>query len=163
VLRAERTGLRVDPLARAVFAALVVASFAAFAITQHLKHAPTVVQRFERSPYISPSAGGRHHVEHLSFRIADSDAVTVEILNSAGADVATLLSDRPLARYRQLSFVWDGHRGPTLAPPPAPGTPRDPLVPRDRGPLAPPGEYRVRVSLREQHRSVTSPWSFALR
>jgi len=33
-----------------VFARLVVASFAAFFVTQRLKHTPTVVQRFQHSP-----------------------------------------------------------------------------------------------------------------
>jgi hypothetical protein len=154
---------RTESLAKVVFAALVLASFAAFAVTQRLKHTPTVVQRFEHSPYVVPGAPGRHGVEPLSFRIADGDEVTVEILDAGGATVATLLRDRPLARYRQLSLVWDGRRAPTRAPAPAAGTPRDPLVPVGRGPVAPRGEYRVRVTLARQRRSVISPWSFQLR
>jgi hypothetical protein len=152
-----------QPLARAVFGALVVACFAAFAITQHLKHTPTVVQNFKMTPYLLPSASGPRRFEHLSFRISHTDEVTVTILDSSNAEVATLLSDRPLARYTQLSLEWDGHRGPTAPPPPASGTPHDPLLPRDRGPLAPVGEYHVRVSLRQQNRRVLSPRSFTLR
>jgi hypothetical protein len=155
--------LTADPLAKVVFAALVLASFAAFAVTQHLKHTPTAVQEIRMTPYLEPAASGRRHVEHLSFRIASSDDVTVEIIDAGGADVATLLRGRPLARYTHLSFTWDGHRGPTLAPLPAAGTPHDPLVPRDRGALAPPGEYRVRVSLRNQRRYAISTKSFTLR
>jgi hypothetical protein len=147
-----------------VFAALVVACFAAFAITQHLKHAPTPVQRFEMPPWFEPSAaGGPHSVEHLSFRIASSDAVTVAIVNSSEDVVATLLRNRPLARYTQLSFQWDGRRGPTTPPAPAAGTPHDRLMPVDHGPPAPSGEYRVRVTLRRQNRTVLSPRSFTLR
>jgi hypothetical protein len=146
-----------------VFAALVLASFAAFAVTQHLKHTPTAVQNFKMTPYLSPGVSGHHRVEHLSFRIAHSDEVTVTIIDSSGGQVATLLRARPLARYRQLSFVWDGRRGPTTAPRNALGTPRDPLVPVDRGRLAAPGEYRVQITLQGQHRTLRSPRSFTLR
>jgi len=153
-----------QPLARAVFAALVVACFAAFAITQHLKHTPTPVQNFKMNTWFEPSApGGLHPVEHLSFRIAGSDDVTVAIVDSAGDEVATLLRDRPLARYTQLSFQWDGRHGPTTPPAPAAGTPHDRLVPIDHGPLASPGEYRVRVSLLHQSLTRLSPRSFELR
>lgn len=150
-----------EPLARAVFAVLVLASFAAFAVTQHLKHTPTVVQSFHMTGHFSPGAGGRHALEHISFRIAHSDDVTVAIEDSSGDVVATLLSGRPLARYTQLSLVWDGHRGPT-GPPAGAGTPRDPLFPRDHGALAGTGEYRVRVTLRSQDRTVRSPRTFVL-
>ncbi len=151
-----------EPLARAVFGVLVLASFAAFAITQHLKHTPTVVQNFHMTGHFSPGAGGRHALEHISFRIAHSDAVTVAIEDSSGDVVAVLLHERPLARYTQLSLVWDGHRGPTGRPTGA-GTPRDPLFPRDHGALAGAGEYRVRVSLPDQGRTIRSPRTFVLR
>jgi hypothetical protein len=155
---------RADPLAGIVFALLVLACFAAFAITQHLKHTPTAVQRFQMTPYLLPTASGRRKVEHLSFRIAQAGEVTVAIVDSSGRQVATLLRDRPLARYHQLSFEWDGHRGPTTPPAPAAGTPHDPLLPIDHGALAPAGEYRVSVSLRNEHRpAVLSPRSFTLR
>jgi hypothetical protein len=152
----------VSRLAGVVFAALVLASFAAFAITQHLKHTPTVVQNFHMTGHFSPRAVGPHALEHISFRIAHSDDVTVAIEDSSGNVVATLLRDRPLARYTQLSLVWDGRRGPTSLPTGA-GTPRDPLLARDHGRPAIAGEYRVRVSLRNQHRTVRSPRTFVLR
>jgi hypothetical protein len=158
---AVRTSPSVDPLAAVVFAALVLASFAAFAVTQHLKHTPTVVQNFHMTGHFSPAAGGRHALEHISFRIAHSDDVTVAIEDSSGDVVATLLRKRPLARYTQLSLVWDGHHGPTSQPSGA-GTPRDPLFPRDHGALAGAGEYRVRVSLAMQNRTIRSPRTFVL-
>jgi hypothetical protein len=159
-----RTARAPDPLAKIVFAALVLACFAAFAITQRLKHTPTPVQHFMMNTWFDPSApGGRHPVEHLSFRIAGSDDVTVAIVDSAGDVVATLLRDRPLARYTQLSLQWDGRHGPTTPPVSASGTPHDRLVPIDHGPLASRGEYRVRVSLRRQNLTRLSPRSFELR
>ncbi len=150
-----------QPLARAVFGVLVLASFAAFAVTQHLKHTPTVVQDFHMTGHFSPHAGALHPLEHLSFRIAHSDEVTVEIEDSSGNVVVTLLKDRPLARYTQLSLVWNGRLGPT-GPPTGAGTPHNPLAPKDHGRLASAGEYRMRVSLRNQHRTVQSPRTFVL-
>jgi hypothetical protein len=147
-------------LARVVFAALVVACFAAFAITQRLKHTPTAVQSFEMTtafhPTRTPAASCRGRVprslvdaskriEYLSFKLAQADEVTVAIVDSAGDDVATIVRDLPAERYKQLSLCWDGHRGPTQS-----------------GRLAPPGEYRLRVSLRRQNRTVYSPRSFTL-
>jgi hypothetical protein len=170
---ATRSGVReegVGRLAAAVFALLVLACFAAFAITQHLKHTPTAVQRFEMPTWFEPygangaaRTAGPHTVEHLSFRIANSDDVTVAIIDAQGNTVATLLRDRPLARYHQLSLQWDGRRGPTSPPAPAAGTPHDRLVPVDHGPPAPPGEYRVQVTLSHQHLTRLSPRSFELR
>jgi hypothetical protein len=151
------------PLARIVFATLVVACFAAFAITQHLKHTPSVVQSFKGPHYFDPFSAGVHSVEDLSFRIAKSDDVTVEIIDSSGNVVATLLRNRPLHSSTTLSYQWDGRRGPTTPPAPASGTPHDRLMPIDRGPPAPRGEYRVRVHLLHQNRTVPSPESFELR
>ncbi len=151
------------PPARIVFAALVVACFAAFAITQHLKHTPSAVQNFRGPHSFDPHAGGVHAVEDLSFRIAKSDDVTVEIIDPSGNVMATLLHNRPLHSYTTLSYQWDGRRGPTTPPAPAAGTPHDRLMPIDHGSLAPRGEYRVRVHLLQQDRTVPAPESFELR
>ncbi len=133
---------RTDPLARAVFALLVLACFAAFFITQRLKHTPTAVQRFQLTPFFSPTPAGHIKEEHVSFKLSRADDVTVTIVNSAGNTVATLVRNRPVPRYKQFSLRWTGVT--------AGGQP------------APAGEYRVRVSLREQHRSVFSPRNFTL-
>jgi hypothetical protein len=150
-------------LARIVFALLVVACFAAFFITQRLKHTPTVVQRFERTPSFSPSSPAPHNLEEISFKLADADQVTVAIVDSRGDVVATLVRDHPVARYKQLSLRWNGRRGNAhrygeLHT----ASGRAVLEPVNEGALAPPGEYRVRVDLRAQDRTVYSPWSFTL-
>ena len=50
-----------DPLARVVFALLVLACFAAFFLTQRLKHTPTAVQRFKLTPRVlARRRPGRH-------------------------------------------------------------------------------------------------------
>jgi hypothetical protein len=152
-----------DRVAGAVFAALVAACFAAFFITQRLKHTPTAVQAFKLTPFFSPTPAGRIKEERISFRLERGDAVTVTILDSAGDEVATLLRDRPVPRYKQLSLRWNGRlgvpRGYRLLPGPD-GRPS--ILPDNRGRIARAGEYRVRVSLRDRRRSVLSPRSFTL-
>jgi hypothetical protein len=152
--------LSTERLARAVFALLVVASFAAFGITQRLKHTPTAVQNFEMdtsfAPTRAPAAACRRRVptalvnatkrvEYLSFKLAEAGAVTVAIVDSAGDEVATIARDLPAERYKQISLCWNGHRGP-----------------RQSGALALPGEYRLRVHLRRQDQTKYSTSSFTL-
>ena len=129
-------------LARAVFALLVAASFAAFFVTQRLKHTPTIVQGIQRTPYFSPTAGGAHGVERISFRIRSTDDVTVTIVNSSGDDVATLRRDYHLDKYTRLHLAWYGHT--------------------DSRRRAPDGDYRIRVRLRHQGRAILSPRTFRL-
>jgi len=152
--------LSTERLARAVFALLVVASFAAFAVTQRLKHTPPAVQSFEMDTSFAPTRApaatcrGRvpaaevnatKRVEYLSFKPASADLATVAIVDSAGGEVATIARDLPVQRYKQVSLCWNGHRGP-----------------RQAGPLAPPGEYRLRVHLRHESQARYSPGSFTL-
>jgi hypothetical protein len=152
-----------DPLARIMFALLVVACVAAFLLTQRIKHTPTAVQNFKLATAFSPYPAGRSKQESISFKLAQADAVTVTIVDSRGDTVATLLRDRPVERYKQLSLRWNGHRGTAhrvggvLTP-----AGHAIVVPVNRGKLAAPGEYRVRVALRHQGRSVYSPRSFTL-
>jgi len=150
-------------LPAAVFALLVAACFVAFFLTQHLKHTPTAVQTFKLTPFFSPTPSGHIKEERISFRLAQRDEVTVTVLDSTGAEVATLIRDHPVERYKQLSLRWSGRRG----------TARGLVVKRTsagqpvyaavlRGAPAPAGEYRVRVTLRRRRRSVLSPRSFTL-
>jgi hypothetical protein len=152
-----------EPVARAVFALLVAACFVAFFLTQRLKHTPTAVQRFKLTPFFSPTPSGHVKEAHISFRLGRSDAVTVTIVNSSGSDVATLVRDRPLTRYKQFSLRWNGRTGSarryTLI---TGGEAGYTLLPAIRGRPAAGGEYRVRVSLRDAHTSVLSPRSFTL-
>ena len=149
--------------ARATFALLVVACFAAFFITQRLKHTPTVVQRFEMETRFEPAGPGPHKEERLSFRLAHTEKATVTIEGSDGTEVATLVRDIRLQRYKQFSLRWNGHTGNarTHAIEIAADGHRS-YIPHNRGPLARPGEYRLRVYLPESSRSVSSPRSFTL-
>lgn len=148
---------------RVVFALLVLACFAAFFVTQRLKHTPTAVQGFKRTPRFSPFPSGHHKQEAISFTLAQADAVTVTIIDSTEHSVATLVSAYPVARYKLFSLRWNGHRGPAVRfviEHTESGRPV--VVPLNRGPLAAPGEYRVRVLLVRQQRNLVMPSSFTL-
>jgi hypothetical protein len=152
-----------DRSAGTVFALLVIACFVAFFLTQRLKHTPTAVQLFKLTPFFSPTPAGHIKAERISFRLAHDDYATVTIEDSAGTVVATLVRGLPVARYKQLSLRWTGRRGTAHGYALIGGpTGRAILQPRLSGPVAPAGVYRVRVSLRRQHRSVQSPRSFTL-
>jgi hypothetical protein len=154
-------GSEAERLARVVFAVLVVGCFVAFAVTQRLKHTPTVVQNFERTlafyPTRVPAAacrgrvpaalvGASERIEYVSFKPSQVSTATVAVVNAAGGEEARLVRDLPVERYKQVSLCWNGQRGP-----------------RERGGLAPPGEYRLRVELRGRGLPVYAPEGFSLR
>lgn len=156
-------GPRVDGLAQVVFALLVLACFAAFILTQRLKHTPTPIQRFQLTPRFSPTPAGHIKQERISFKLARADRVTVTILDAEGNTVATLTRGAAVPRYKQFSLRWNGRtgvaRGQTVAVLPDGTTVVTALT---TGRPAPAGEYRVRVTLREQHRTIAGPRDFTL-
>ncbi len=81
------------------------------------------------------------------------------MLDSSEKEVATLARDRPLKRYTQLSLLWNGREGPNTRAGEAAGLV---VASFNHGPPAPAGEYHVRVSLRDQARTVISPKGFKL-
>jgi hypothetical protein len=146
-----------------VFALLVVGCFAALLITQRLKHTPTLVQEFKLTNALAPATSGVLKEEHISFKLAKADRVTVTIESSSGETVATLVRELPVARYKTLSLRWSGHKGTAHGY----GVLRladgyTTLVPRNHGAFAAPGEYSVRVGLRKEDRSVPSTRTFKL-
>ena len=128
------------------FGALVVATVAAFFITQHLKVSTPLVAGFPRpvpgviSPLDGVVCGG---VDHRRMRISfyllhRSDNVDVYIVDQSGNIVRTVASgvymrggSNPVRHY----FSWNGRQ--------------------DDGQLAPDGTYYVRVALIHQGRTVT--------
>jgi hypothetical protein len=122
-----------------------------------------LIVAFKLTPFFSPAPAGHVKQEHISFKLAKADAVTVTIINAKGDQVATLVQGYPVARYKPLSLRWGGRLGSARGYAVLEGPDkRKILVPTNRGRLAPAGEYRVRVSLRKQDRSVLSPRSFTL-
>jgi hypothetical protein len=159
----EARAAAAEQLARVVFGLLVLACFAALIATQRLKHIPTPVQEARLTPSFAPASGGARGLEAISFKLRAADEVTVTVESHSGATVATLVRDRPVARYRRLSLRWDGHEGEahgyTLLRSPHG---YESLLPRIRGPLAPAGRYGVRVRLRAQDRTIPFPRDFTL-
>jgi hypothetical protein len=145
-----------------VFAVLVVACFAAFLVTQRLKHTPTAVHRYQLASSFSPYAGPAK-LEAIAFELAGTEDVTVTIVNDDGNTVATLVRNYPLVRYKEFSLRWNGRRGTARGYryQVTPGGRRI-LVPRTDGRIAPAGEYRVGVSLRHRGQQVLLPRSFTL-
>jgi hypothetical protein len=152
-----------DLLAKVVFALLVLGCFAAFIVTQRLKHTPTAVQEFHLAPVFSPTSPGPLEVEPISFKLEKADEVTVTIVNSADDEVATLVRNLPVARYKPLSLRWNGREGTahSYSVLISAGGHKS-LLAANRGRPAPTGEYRVRLSLRAQDRTFFSQHSFML-
>jgi FlgD Ig-like domain len=123
-------------IAAAMFAALIVATGGAFFVTQRLKRSSPIVERVFFYQWISPNGDGRKDTVKLRFDLPRSQRVTVSIVNSRGEEVRTLADDRFLHKGTQ-PFIWNG---------------RD-----DNGQVVPDGTYHLRVGLREEGRSVTSP------
>jgi hypothetical protein len=152
-----------DPLARGVFALLVLSCLAAFLITQRLKHTPTAIHEYKLATAFSPYPGSNSPLEAISFKLANAENVTVTIIDSAGNTVATLVKDYPAPRYKTFSLRWNGrggtahHYGHQLT-----ASGRSILVPETEGKPASPGEYRVEVDLRHRGQQVLLPRSFAL-
>ncbi len=100
-------------LGQIVFALLVTACFAAFFVTQRLKHTPTAVQSFKLTPIFSPTPAGHVKEERISFKLANAEEVTVTIVDTTGDTVAILARDRPVARYKQFKLRWSGYLNTT--------------------------------------------------
>lgn len=128
--------------ARVVFGILVVATLAAFVVTQHLKRAPPVLLHAGAYPtYFSPNGDGVRDVTRIYFASKRTDDVTVSIVDAAG-DVVRVLGERRARARRRLAFVWNGRT--------------------DTGARARDGSYRTRIDLRRQGRSIEVPGAIVL-
>jgi hypothetical protein len=128
-----------------VFAVLVVATVAAFFVTQHLKVTTPLLTGFPAPDpnVINPVAGGtcdgmQHRVARVSFYLQHrSDDVDVYVVDPGGNIVDTVASGRHMrrgVRNPDGEFAWDGRVSD--------------------GRVAPDGTYYFRVSLIHQGRTV---------
>jgi hypothetical protein len=131
----RRPGL--PSLGALVFAALVVATVGAFFVTTRLKRSAPAIEQLKFNRHFSPNGDGVVDYALFGFRLRRADDVTVSIVTRGGTRVRTLADNRELRRGKRYRFRWDGRT--------------------DAGAVAPDGEYHVRVSLRRQGRSATSP------
>jgi hypothetical protein len=125
------------PVVRAVFALLVVATIAAFFVTQQLKSEFPLVIRFSAKPkQFSPNGDRYRDSTQVGFDLSRSAKVTFSIMNGEGNEVRRLVDDRELAGDAKHRFGWDG---------------RD-----NGGALVPDGTYRMRVVRRDEGRVIDS-------
>jgi len=129
-------------LVAGVFGVLVVATFGAFFLAQRLKNSPSVVQQFRRTPLFSPNRDGRKDRAYVNFKLKRTDEVTVAIVNHEGDEVRVLADDRHMPAYTPTRFVWNGRT--------------------DDGGRAPDGNYRVRITLHREGRSITLRYGIRL-
>lgn len=128
-----------------IFGVLVAATFAAFFVAQSLKNEPSVIQelKFEtRGPgnVFSPNGDGRRDRVRAGLTLKDADHVTLTWVDAEGDPVRTLVENKAVPAYRRLWGVpWDGTD--------------------DDGDAVPDGRYKLRITLRDQGRSVIYPTS----
>ena len=126
-----------ERLAPAVLvAALLVATSAAFVVTEKLKLTrspiigPTVAKVF------SPTCDCETSTADIRFRLREADRVSVEIVDSGGDVVRELARDRPQGR-RFVTYVWDGRDA--------------------NGRVVDEGTYKPRIHLARQRRTIVMP------
>jgi hypothetical protein len=125
------------PVVRAVFALLVVATIAAFFVTQQLKSEFPLVIRFSAKPkQFSPNDDRYRDSTQVGFDLSEPAEVTFSIMDAEGNEIRRLVDDRQLAGDAKHRFRWDG---------------RD-----DEGLPAPDGVYRMRVLRRDEGRVIDS-------
>lgn len=115
---------------------LVVATAAAFAITERLKLVKSPISGTLVSKLISPTCGCARGQASISVRLRRGDRVTVAVLDVQRRVVRTLVAGRRVARGRHL-FRWDG---------------RNAVGRRARD-----GRYQVEIHLGAQHRTIVLP------
>jgi flagellar hook capping protein FlgD len=116
--------------------ALLGATAAAFAFTERLKLEKSPITGTRVDKVFSPVCECARDVSVISFRLRKRATVTVDILDSSGNAVRTLVRDRREQAGR-VSYTWDG---------------RD-----DAGRVVGEGVYRPRVRLRQHGRTIVLP------
>ena len=125
------------PVVRAVFALLVLATIAAFFVTQQLKSEFPLVIRFAAKPkQISPNGDRYRDTTQVGFDLSGPAKVSFSILDSEGNEVRRLVQDRQLAGSSHNRFTWNGRN--------------------DDGDVVPDGIYRMRVVRRDEGRIIDS-------
>lgn len=143
-----------------VVAVLAAATVGAFFVVQHLKVTTPLIagQTPPRPAVINPVSGGvcdgvNYRRARVSFFLLHrADDVGVYVLNRTGTSVATLASNRHMARGLNIPpgvFIWNGRE--------------------DNGKIAPDGTYTVQIDLIHQGRTYVlgppeggPPWTITV-
>jgi FlgD Ig-like domain len=127
-------GARLAPAA--LVAALLVATSAAFVVTEKLKLTRNPIVGPQVDKVFSPVCDCATDAAEITFRLRKPDRVTLDVIDSKGSVVRELARRRPQGRAA-VSYVWDG---------------RD-----TRGNVVPEGSYRPRVHLYDARRTIVMP------
>jgi flagellar hook capping protein FlgD/N,N-dimethylformamidase beta subunit-like protein len=126
-----------SPLVRVVFGVLVIATIAAFVVTQQLKSEFPLVIRFAAKPInFSPNGDGVRDRTLVGFDLSEPAEVSFSIVDGDGNEVRRLVSGELLEGDEKHRFAWDG---------------RD-----DDGNPLPNGTYTMRVVRRDEGRVIGS-------
>jgi FlgD Ig-like domain len=112
---------------RLLLGLLAVATVCAGVVVQRVKDAPALVRSVRVSAAFTPNGDGVRDRARIGFRSGRRDRASVTIVGAGGATVRRLATGRPVGPRRRLRLRWDGRT--------------------DAGTPAPPGAYRVRVTL----------------
>src|SRR5919197_4241937 len=126
-----------NPFVRAAFAALAVATVAAFFVAQQLKSEFPLVLRFAARPAnVSPNHDGYQDSTRVGFDLTERAKVSFSIVDSEGREVRRLLDDRTLPGDHHYRFRWNGRDSDDH--------------------ILPDGIFRMRVVRRDQGRVINS-------
>jgi flagellar hook assembly protein FlgD len=123
-------------LTTATLVGLLVATAAAFAITERLKLVKSPIYGTVISPVFSPVCGCARGKAVVRIKLRHGDRVTISILDRNLEPLRTLASGQRVPRGKSV-FRWEGLT--------------------DFGDRAPEGTYRVQVHLEGQHRTILLP------
>ena len=123
-------------LTTATLVGLLVATAAAFAITERLKLVKSPIYGTVITPVFSPSCGCTKARAAISLKFRHRDRVTVSVLHGQREVVRTIVFDSLVPRG-QTVFHWDGKT--------------------DLGARARDGGYQIQVHLQGQHRTILLP------
>jgi flagellar hook capping protein FlgD len=115
--------------------ALLGCTAAAFAVTEGLKLEKSPIANTVVDKVVAPDSSG-NAIASISFVLRKPDRLTVEIVNGNGDVIRTLARARP-AQRGSLQFRWNGRN--------------------DEGAVVPDGNYRPRVHLAHEHRTIGLP------
>lgn len=116
--------------------ALLAATATAFALTEGLKLEPSPILGTDVDKVFSPVCDCESSRARISFRLRQADRLDVAIVDSGGSIVTTPIRGQRFERGRVV-IRWDGLGAD--------------------GRLLPEGEYRPRVHLREERRTIVLP------
>jgi hypothetical protein len=122
-------------LTTATLVGLLIATAAAFAITEKLKLTKSAVYGTQVSKGLSPTCGCARGRARIYFKLRRPDFIAVTVLSGRSHEIALLTAQR----YPRgpLTLKWNGHD--------------------DSGRRAPDGTYRVQIHLTGQHQTIELP------